>query len=57
MKPAHTRILALLTALLTALLFAGCTTDTAQRPPPDKTAAEEQDPNAPAMGPLFMPMR
>ncbi len=53
MKPAHTRIL----ALLTAILFAGCTTETAQRPPPDKTAAEEQDPNAPAMGPLFMPMR
>ncbi|MDP1591125.1 MAG: hypothetical protein Q8M07_25445 [Prosthecobacter sp.] len=53
MKPAHTRIL----ALLTAIFFAGCAADPAQRPPPDKTAAEQQDPNAPAMGPLFMPMR
>jgi hypothetical protein len=53
MKPAHTRLF----ALLTAMLFAGCAAEPVRRPPPDKTAAEEQDPNAPTMGPMFMPMR
>jgi uncharacterized lipoprotein YajG len=53
MKPAYTHLF----TLLTAMLLASCATEPARRPLPDKTAAEEQDPNAPTMGPMFMPMR